>query len=88
VAAVKVGRIDGKFILNPTYEEIEKGSLELIVAGTPEGIIMIESGCNQESEEVILEAIKFGQTQFEGVFRAQRDLQNRLQAIMTGRADS
>ena len=78
VAAVKVARVDGEFILNPTYEEVEKSTLELIVVGTSEGIIMIESGCNQESEEVVLEAIKYGQSNFEKIFKSQRDLQKQV----------
>ena len=60
IAGVKVGRVDGKFIINPTPEELEKSELELTVAGTKEAINMVESSAKQVSEEVMLEALMFG----------------------------
>ena len=60
IAGVKVGRVDGKFIINPTPEEAEKSELDLTVAGTKEAINMVESSAKQVSEEVMLEALMFG----------------------------
>ena len=60
IAGVKVGRVDGEFIINPTPEELEKSELELTVAGTKEAINMVESSAKQVSEEVMLEALMFG----------------------------
>ena len=60
IAGVKVGRVDGEFIINPTPEECEKSELELTVAGTKEAINMVESSAKQVSEEVMLEALMFG----------------------------
>ena len=60
IAGVKVGRVDGKFIINPTPEELEKSELELTVAGTKDAINMVESSAKQVSEEVMLEALMFG----------------------------
>ncbi|MBU4305815.1 MAG: polyribonucleotide nucleotidyltransferase [Candidatus Omnitrophica bacterium] len=60
MGAVKIGRINNEFIINPTYEELEQSSIELVLAGTRNGINMIESGCKQVSEELIVEAMKFG----------------------------
>lgn len=60
IAGVIVGRVDGKFIANPTVEEMEKSDLHLIVAGTKDGINMVEAGSDEIPEETILEAILFG----------------------------
>ncbi len=60
IAGVKVGRIDGEFIINPTPEELEKSDLDLTVAGTKEAINMVESSAKQVSEDVMLEALMFG----------------------------
>ncbi len=60
IAGVKVGRVNGEFIINPTPEECEVSELELTVAGTKEAINMVESSAKQVSEEVMLEALMFG----------------------------
>ena len=60
IAGVKVGRIDGKFVINPTPEELENSELDLTVAGTKDAINMVEAGAKQVSEEVMLEALMFG----------------------------
>lgn len=60
IAGVKVGRVDGKFIINPTVEEAEKSDIDLTVAGTKEAINMVEAGSKEVSEEDMLEALMFG----------------------------
>ena len=60
IAGVKVGRVDGKFVINPTPEELERSELELTVAGTKDAINMVESSAKQVSEDVMLEALMFG----------------------------
>ena len=60
VAGVKVGRVDGKFIINPTVEETEKSDIDLTVSGTKEAINMVEAGAKEVSEEDMLEALMFG----------------------------
>lgn len=60
IAGVKVGRIDGKFVINPTPEELERSELDLTVAGTKDAINMVESSAKQVSEEVMLEALMTG----------------------------
>lgn len=57
IAGVKVGRVDGKFVINPTPEELEVSELELTVAGTKDAINMVESSAKEVSEEVMLEAL-------------------------------
>ncbi len=60
VAAAKVGMIDGNFILNPTKEQIASSSLELVVAGTADAVLMVESEASGLSEKQMLDAVKFG----------------------------
>ncbi len=60
VAAVKVGRVDGKFVINPTVEEAENSDIDLTVAGTYEAINMVEAGAKEVSEDDMLEALLFG----------------------------
>ena len=60
IAGVKVGRVDGKLIINPTPEELEVSELDLTVAGTKDAINMVESSAKQVSEDVMLEALMFG----------------------------
>ncbi len=60
VAGVKVGRVDGKFIINPSVEETEKSDIDLTVSGTKEAINMVEAGAKEVSEEDMLEALMFG----------------------------
>lgn len=74
IGAVRVGRIDGKFILNPTFQELTTSDLDLVVAGTRSAVIMIESGCNELSEDVIFEAIKFGHKEMQPLL----DLQEKM----------
>ncbi|NIZ46800.1 polyribonucleotide nucleotidyltransferase [Entomospira nematocerorum] len=57
VAAVRVASLDGEFIVNPTFEEIEKSQLDIVVASNPEGICMVEGGAHEVSEELMLDAI-------------------------------
>ena len=60
IAGVVVGRIDGKFIINPTSEQLEKTDITLTVAGTKDAINMVEAGCQEVSEEDMVEALMFG----------------------------
>ena len=62
IGAVRVGRsLDGEFILNPTYDEIAEGDLDLVVAGTKEAITMVEAGANEVPESVMVEALQLAQ---------------------------
>ena len=60
VAAVKVGRINNEFIINPTVEELEQSDIDLTVAGTKDAINMVEAGAKEVSEDDMLEALMFG----------------------------
>ncbi len=78
MAAVRVGLIGDDFILNPSYREIEKGDLDIVVAGSPDGIVMIEAGANQLSEQDTIEAIDFGYEAVTELIKAQEDLLKEL----------
>lgn len=60
IAGVKVGRVDGKFLINPSIEAQKNSDLNLIVAGSHDAVMMVEAGANELPEEVILDAIMFG----------------------------
>jgi polyribonucleotide nucleotidyltransferase len=78
MAAVRVGLLGDDFIINPTYAEVEAGDLDLIVAGTPDGVVMIEAGANQVSESDMVEAIDFGYEAVCDLIKAQQELVQEL----------
>ena len=74
IAGVKVGRVNGEFVINPTPEECEVSELELTVAGTKEAINMVESSAKQVSEEVMLDALMFGHEAIKELIKFQEDI--------------
>ena len=78
MAAVRVGLLGDDFILNPSYREIEKGDLDIIVAGSPDGVVMVEAGANQLSEQDTIEAIDFGYEAVTELIKAQESLLKEL----------
>ncbi len=74
IAASRVGLIDGEFVLNPTYAEMENSELDLIVAGTRDAVLMIESEAKELSEEQMIDAIIFGQEGYAPVIDAIEEL--------------
>ena len=61
VAACRIGYLNGEYIINPTFEQIEKGDLEIVVAGTKDGFTMVEGGANEVSEDIMLGALEKAQ---------------------------
>ncbi len=74
VAAARIGWMDGKPVLNPTLSELEESELDLVLAGTTNGILMVESEAKELSEEQMLEALTFGQSSFAPVLEAITEL--------------
>ncbi|MGA3343767.1 MAG: polyribonucleotide nucleotidyltransferase [Terracidiphilus sp.] len=70
VGAVRVGRVEGEFVINPTYSERAATTVNIMVVGHKDGIVMIESGAKEESEETILAAIEFGHTEIKKICAA------------------
>ncbi len=67
VAAARVGYINGEYVLNPTADQMEETELDLVVAGTRDGVLMVESQANELSEEIMLGAVQFGWKGFQCV---------------------
>jgi polyribonucleotide nucleotidyltransferase len=74
VGAVRVALVDGKLVANPSYKQVADSPLELVIAGTEDAILMVESGGKEISEERMLEALAFGQEQCRAITRMQKDL--------------
>ncbi|HZL53337.1 MAG TPA: polyribonucleotide nucleotidyltransferase, partial [Terracidiphilus sp.] len=70
VGAVRVGRVNGEFVINPTYAERAATTVNIMVVGHKDGIVMIESGAKEETEEVILAAIEFAHTEIKKIVAA------------------
>ena len=74
IAGVKVGRVDGRFVANPTAEELEKSDIEIVVAASKDAVIMVEGGANVVSEQDMLEAVFFGHEAVQPIIAAQEEL--------------
>ena len=74
IGAVRVGQINGQFVINPTYDEMRESTLNIMVVGTADGIVMIESGAKEVSEELVVDAIDFGHTEVKKICAAINDL--------------
>jgi polyribonucleotide nucleotidyltransferase len=74
VGAVRIGRIGGEFVVNPTYSEVEESELDLIVSGTRDAIMMVEAGAKLLPEDVMAEAILFGHRALQPLIDIQEQL--------------
>ena len=77
VGAVRVGQVDGRFVVNPTTAQQNASTLELVIAGTEDAVLMVEAGAREVPEETMLEAIAFGHAECKKLARMQRDLVSR-----------
>jgi len=78
IAGVKVGRIDGEYVINPTYEEMELSDIDLFVAGSEEAIIMVEGSAKELPEKEVLEAIFFGHQSLKPIIELQKKLREAM----------
>ncbi len=74
IGAVRVGRVDGQFVVNPTFQEQEKSDLDLRLAGTKDAILMVECGAQEISEAVMIAALEFGHSALQPVIDAQEKM--------------
>ncbi len=74
IGAVRVGRVDGQFVVNPTFQEQEKSDLDLRLAGTKDAILMVECGAQEVSEAVMIAALEFGHSALQPVIDAQEKM--------------
>jgi len=73
VGAVRVGCIDGEFVVNPAHEDKEKSLLDLVVAGTEDAIVMVEAGAKEVSNEIMVEALEFAHIHIKELVKAQKE---------------
>ena len=78
IAAVRVGMIEGKLVVNPTVAEQKTSQMNLIVAGSDEAIVMVESGALEVSEDVVADALEFAHGEIRKIVAAIRELQSRV----------
>ena len=74
IGAVRLGLLNGQFVINPTYDEMRDGLLRLMVAGTKDGIVMIEAGAGRVQEQTIVDAIEFGHNEIKKICAAISEL--------------
>ncbi len=79
IAGVRIGLIDGRYIVNPTYDEVRESRLNLIVAGTEEAINMVEAGAQEVSEEIMVEALMLAHKEINRLCRWQKELYKALE---------
>jgi len=77
IGAVRVGLVEGRFVANPTYTEMREGLLNIMVVGTAEAILMIESGAKEVKEETVVDAIEFAHTEIKKICAAIEELRNK-----------
>ena len=78
IGAVRVGLVNGQFIINPTYTEMRDSLVNIMVVGTSEGIVMIESGAKEVKEETVVDAIEFGHTEIKKICAAINELRAKV----------
>ena len=78
IGAVRVGLVDGEFVLNPTFEQREMSSVDLVMAGPEAGVVMIEGEASEVPESKLVEALKFGSKTLAAVIAAQKDLHKQI----------
>src|SRR5499426_186316 len=79
IAGVRIGLIEGRYIVNPTYDEVRESRLNLVVAGTEEAIVMVEAGANEISEEIMVEALMLAHKEINRLCRWQKELYKALE---------
>jgi polyribonucleotide nucleotidyltransferase len=78
IGAVKVGYVDDEFVINPKKSQLDNSPLNMVVVGNENGVLMIEAGCLEVSEEKIIQAVSLAQTTINEIIRAQKDLFEQL----------
>ncbi len=78
IVGVRVGRVDGKLVLNPTKDDLEKSELNIIVAGSKEAVVMVEGEAKEVSEEVMFSAIQFAHSEMQVLISLQEEMIKKL----------
>jgi len=78
IAAVRVGQVNGQLVVNPTVAEQKTSSINIVIAASEEGIVMVESGALEVSEDTVVEALEFGHAAVKKIIAAIRDLHSQI----------
>jgi len=78
IAGVRVCRIDGRFVANPTYEERQRADMDIVMAGSKDAIVMVEGGAKEVDEDTLAEALYFGLEAIQDLLKAQEALRERV----------
>ena len=78
IAGARIGRVEGSFVFNPTHEESKKSDIQLLMAGTADGIVMVEAGAKEASEEEMMSALEFGHERIKKLINLQIQLKERI----------
>lgn len=78
LAGVRVGRVDGKYVINPTRDELDKSDVDLVVAGTKDAIVMVEGGMKIVPEKDVLDALYFGHKELQTLLQLQEELRKKV----------
>ena len=81
VGCVRIGRVDGRFVVNPTYAQLEQSDMDMVLAGTEPAVVMVEGGAREVTEEVLLEALLFGHRALQPIIRIQHDLARQMGVV-------
>ncbi len=78
IAEIRVSRIDGSFVVNPTHDQVAQSDCDIIVSGTEDSIVMVEGEAKELSEETMLEALKFAHEEIRAICQAQKELASKI----------
>jgi polyribonucleotide nucleotidyltransferase len=81
IGCVRVGQLDGRFVVNPTYTQLDQSSLDMVLAGTQAAVVMVEGGAREVPEEVMLEALLFGHRALQPIIQIQADLARQMGVV-------
>jgi polyribonucleotide nucleotidyltransferase len=81
IAGARVGRIDGNFVFNPNYEETKESDIQLLMAGTADGIVMVEAGAKEVSEDEMMSALEFGHERIKKLIDLQIQLKEKISKV-------
>jgi polyribonucleotide nucleotidyltransferase len=81
VSSVRVGYIDGRYVVNPTYQQLDESLIDIVVAGTKDAIMMVEAGASEAPEEIILGAMEFAQQQNQILIELQEEMVAALKPV-------
>jgi polyribonucleotide nucleotidyltransferase len=78
IGCVRIGRVDGRFVVNPTYAQLEQSDMDMVLAGTEAAVVMVEGGACELTEEVLLEALLFGHRALQPIIQIQHNLARQM----------